>query len=53
MEPREKLPKVTMDPEIQERSNKVLRMYLPSADTVPEITVLSTRWEKLLGMQWE
>ena len=38
MEPREKLPKVTMDPEIQERSNKVLRMYLPSADTIPEIT---------------
>ena len=38
MEPREKLPKVTMDPEIQERSNKVLCMYLPSADTIPEIT---------------
>ena len=37
MEPREKLPKVTMDPKIQERSNKVLRMYLPSGDKITDI----------------
>ena len=37
MEPREKLPKVTMSDETQERANKILRLYLPSADTIPEI----------------
>ena len=38
MEQREKLPKVTMSDEIQERTNKILRLYLPSTDTIPEIT---------------
>ena len=38
MEPREKLPKVTLSDEIQERANKILGLYLPSADTIPEIT---------------
>ena len=38
MEPREKLPKVKMSNEIQERANKILRLYLPSADAIPEIT---------------
>ena len=49
MEPREKLPKVTMDPEIQERSNKVLRMYLPSADTIPEINDIVYAMGKAVG----
>ena len=38
MEPREKLPKVTTSDEIQERANKIIRLYLPNADTIPEIT---------------
>ena len=38
-----------MDPEIQERSNKVLRMYLPSADTVPEITDIVHAMGKAVG----
>ena len=38
MEPREKLPKVTMSDEIQERINKIFHLYLPIADTIPEIT---------------
>ena len=37
METREKLPKVTMSDEIQERANKILRLYLPITDTIPEI----------------
>ena len=37
METREKLPEVTMPDEIQERANKILRMYLPITDTMPEI----------------
>ena len=49
MEPREKLPKVTIDPEIQERSNTVLRMYLPSADTIPEITDIVYAMGKAVG----
>ena len=49
MEPREKLPKVTMDPEIQERSNKVLRMYLPSADIIPKITDIVYAMGKAFG----
>ena len=49
MEPREKLPKVIMDPEIQERSNKVLCMYLPSADTIPEITDIVYAMGKAVG----
>ena len=38
MEPRGKLPKVTMSDEIQERANKIVHLYLPNADTIPEIT---------------
>ena len=49
MEPRQKLPNVTMDPEIQERSNKVLRMYLPSADTIPDITDIVYAMGKAVG----
>ena len=49
MEPREKLPKVTMDAEIQERSNKALRMYLPSADTIPRITDIVYAMRKAVG----
>ena len=49
MEPREKLPKVTMDPEILERSNNFLRMYLPSADTIPEITDIVYAMRKVVG----
>ena len=41
MEPRQALPKVKMD-----SANKVLRLYLPSADTIPEITdiIYSMGW---------
>ena len=49
MEPREKLPKVTMDPEIQERSNKVLCMYVPSDDAIPEITDIAYAMGKAVG----
>ena len=38
IETREKLLKVTMSDEIRERANKILRLYLPSIDTIPEIT---------------
>ena len=37
METREKLPKVTMPDEIQERASKILHLYLPITDTIPEI----------------
>ena len=38
MEPIEKLLKVTMYDQIQETANKILRLHLPSVDTIPEIT---------------
>ena len=38
MEPREKLPRSKLFDEIQERAYKILRLYLPSDDTIPEIT---------------
>ena len=38
MEPRQKLSKVTISDEIQERATKILRLYLPSADIISEIT---------------
>ena len=38
MEPREKLSKVKKSDEIQERANKILRLYLATIDTIPEIT---------------
>ena len=49
MEPREKLPRVTMSDEIQERTNKILRLYLPSADTIPEITEIVYAMGKATG----
>ena len=49
MEPRQALPKVKMDSEIQERANKVLRLYLPSADTIPEITDIIYSTGKAVG----
>ena len=38
MEPREKLPKVKLDAKNHERGNKILNLYLPNADTIPETT---------------
>ena len=49
MDPRQALPKVKMDSEIQERANKVLRLYLPSADTIPEITNIIYSMGKAVG----
>ena len=49
MEPRQALTKVKMDSEIQERTNKVLRLYLPSADTILEITDIIYSMEKAVG----
>ena len=49
VEPRQALPKVKMDSEIQERANKVLRLYLPSVDTKPEITDIIYSMEKAVG----
>ena len=49
MEPREKVPKVTMPDEIQERAKKILRMYLPSAGTIPEITNIIYAMGKAIG----
>ena len=49
MKTREKLPKVTISDEIQERVNKILRLYLPSADTIPEITDIVYAVGKTIG----
>ena len=49
MEPREKLPKVKLSGETQERANKILRLYLPSADTIPEITDIVYAMGKAIG----
>ena len=49
MEPREKLPKVKMSDEIEERANKILYLYLPSADTIPEITDIVYVMGKAIG----
>ena len=49
MEPREKLPKITISDEIQEKVNKILRLYLPSADTMPEITNIVFVMGKAIG----
>ena len=49
MEPREKLPKLTMSDEIQERTNKILRLYLPRADIIPEITDIAYAMKKAIG----
>ena len=35
---REKLPKIKLDAETQERANKILKWYLLNTDTIPEIT---------------
>ena len=53
MEPSEKLPKVKMPDEMQERANKTLHLYLPSADTISEITDIIHAMGKLLDMQLE
>ena len=53
MEPKEKLPKVTISDEIQERANKILRLYLPSADTIPEITDIVYAMGKAIGYATE
>ena len=49
MEPRQALPKVKIDSEIQERANKVLHLYLPSAGTIPEITNIIYSMGKAVG----
>ena len=49
MEPREKLPKVTMSDEIQERINKIFHLYLPIADTIPEITNIGDTMGNAIG----
>ena len=49
MEPREKLPKVTMSDETQKRANKILRLDLPSADTIPEITDIVYAMRRAIG----
>ena len=49
MEPREKLLKVTMSDGIRERANKILRLYLPSPDTIPEITDIVHAMGKAIG----
>ena len=49
MEPREKLPKVKLSDEIQERANKIIRLCLPSADTIPEITNIVYTMGKPIG----
>ena len=49
MEPREKLLKLTMSDEIQERANKILSLYLPSADTIPKITDIAYVMRKAIG----
>ena len=53
MEPSEKLPKVKMPDEMQERANKILHLFLPSADTISEITDIIHAMGKLLDMQLE
>ena len=53
MEPSEKLPKVKMPDEMQERANKILHLYLPSADTISKITDIIHAMGKLLNMQLE
>ena len=49
MKPREKLSKVTMSDEVQERANKILRLCLPSADTILEITDIVYAMGKATG----
>ena len=49
MEPREKLPRSKLFDEIQERAYKILRLYLPSGDTIPEITNIVYAMGKAIG----
>ena len=49
MEPREKLPKLTMSNEIQEGTNKILRLYLPRADIIQEIPDIAYAMKKAIG----
>ena len=49
IEPRQKLPEVKLSDKVQERANKILRLYLPSADTMPEITNIAHAMGKAIG----
>ena len=46
--PREKLPKVRLTNELQKSANKILKMYLKSADTLPEVTDIVYAMEKAI-----
>ena len=49
MESREKLPKVVMTAEIQDKANKILEMYLENVDTLPEIIDIVYAMGKAVG----
>jgi hypothetical protein len=49
MESREKLPKVVLTAEIQDRANKILEMYLENVDTLPEIIDIVYAMGKAVG----
>ena len=47
--PREKLPKVRLTNELQKSANKVLKIYLKSADTLLEVTDIVYAMRKAIG----
>ena len=47
--PREKLPKVRLTYELQKSANKILKIYLKSADTLPEVTDIVYATGKAIG----
>ena len=51
--PREKLPKMRLTDELQKSANKILKIYLKiylkSADTLPEVTDIVYAMEKAIG----
>ena len=49
MEPREKLQKVKLSDEIEKRANKIICLYFPSTDTIPEITDIVYAMGKATG----
>ena len=49
MESREKLPKVVLTAEIQDKANKILEMYLENVDTLPEIIDIVYAMGKAVG----
>ncbi len=53
MESREKLPKVILTAEIQDRANQILEMYLKNVHTLPEIIDIVYEMGKPLGMRQE